>query len=276
MMIPCDSGIKVRTGPATGIKDPFSLMRLISFGRLSPGERFHRLVSIIGTGQCKELLLSCDRNGLLFRGMTRQQIVCIAQKFFESRSADRQLMVGSEHISAKAARCYTEALLGMDDAGFDRKSPREERLAQLAPNIRWYQLTDAQKDHRIFADMGQGTIATGLGFPSSPLCRQAENNLDIEINRDRVAVVNRFFLAKKEEKVALLCLRSFVAPDGEFFIGGNFYEPLEREPFVRTVFGPDAPREIRIEGLVLRPNRHFNNVKGGRFDEIAARFFPDN
>lgn len=251
--------------------------------QFSPDIRYQKLSSVAGTHLGRHLLLDRDPAGKLFEGFSDRQTSALWQKFVRSHNK-RELLYDTKGLKPSSAKVVAllDAFLTIEEAHFSEGLPRAEFIAKLAAFFKWDDLTAGQKAHPLFAGALRSDISQKLTAPSKGICDRAERLLCYQIEEDRVVLVNDHLLAKRDEIPLTLCLRTFITPEGNIFIKGNSYAPLDptnrnriTDLFPRFSGQPTTCSATHLPGITLSPNRHFLSYYYSYFDlEEIARDFP--
>lgn len=95
------------------------------------------------------------------------------------------------------------------------------------------------------------------------LCPDTEINFLKARRKNSLMEVNENFIAKFYGKITLLCVKSFMSKNKDFFIAGNYYAPLEhnQEQLTQDFFDNEKKVEIDDLSLVLMRAVNINNLK---------------
>lgn len=95
------------------------------------------------------------------------------------------------------------------------------------------------------------------------LCSDTEINFIKASRKNSLMEVNENFIAKFYGKITLLCTKSFMSKNKDFFIAGNYYAPLEhdQEKLTKDFFDNEKKVEINDLSLVLMRAVNINNLK---------------
>lgn len=95
------------------------------------------------------------------------------------------------------------------------------------------------------------------------LCSDTEMNFLKASRKNSLMEVNENFIAKFYGKITLLCTKSFMSKNNDFFIAGNYYAPLEhnQEELTKDFFKNEKKVEIDGLSLVLMRAINIKNLK---------------